>query len=493
MKFLCLSLPVLRRCPVLWALCWLATAAGQAQTLPESVTVALARAQIPLDSVSLLLADADGDGRLAPRLSHRAGAAMNPASVMKLVTTYAALDLLGPAWRWQTPVWLDGRLSDGVLTGDLVMQGRGDPKLTTERLWLLLQRLQGLGLRKIDGDIVLDRRAFAPLAAQAGDFDGEPLRPYNVLPDALLFNLKTLSITFTPDAAGRQAQIGYDIPLAGVQRPDSVPLLSDPGIDCDDYQARLQADFADPARIHFAGGYPGVCGEKTWSLAYVDPGSFNARSLEGLWRSMGGQLTGRVRDGHAPATPATLTWASPTLAEVVRDINKFSNNLMARQLFLTLALPRPGPADGVSALPAAPVTQEMARELLQNWWQQRISASEPLLLDNGAGLSRTAHISALGLVRMLQVAYASPNMPDLMASLPLVGVDGTLKRSLAPAASAHLKTGSLRDVAALAGYVHAAHGRRLCLVAIVNHPNAGAARPAFDALLSWAVSDNAPL
>ncbi len=491
MNLPCRELRALPRNTLLWLACLLVNAACQAQALPETVTAALARAQIPLESVSLLLADADG--KSAPRLSHRAGVAMNPASVMKLVTTYAALDLLGPAYTWRTPVWLDGRISHGVLHGNLVMQGSGDPKLVSERLWLFLQRLQGLGIHKIAGDIVLDHSAFAPVAANAGDFDGEPFRPYNVAPDALLFNFKSVSMTFSPDAVARLARITYDVPLAGVKLPDSVPLLADAAAACGDYRSRLMADFTDPSGISFAGSYPLTCGEKTWSLAYVDPKSFNARSIEGLWRSIGGQLSGNVRDGRAPATSATLELISPTLAEVIRDINKYSNNLMARQLFLTLALPRRGAGDTSEALPATPVTPDMARDVMQRWWQQRISATEPLVMDNGAGLSRLERVSAQGLLQLLQTAYASPNMSELMSSLPLVGVDGTLKRSQAPLASAHLKTGSLRDVMALAGYVHGAKGRQLCLVAVVNHANASAARPALDALLTWAVSDNAGL
>jgi D-alanyl-D-alanine carboxypeptidase/D-alanyl-D-alanine-endopeptidase (penicillin-binding protein 4) len=130
---------------------------------------------------------------------------------------------------------------------------------------------------------------------------------------------------------------------------------------------------------------------------------------------------------------------------------------------------------------------------MHQWWQRRISATDTPTIDNGSGLSRHHRISARQLGQLLQVAYASPHMPELMSSLPLVGVDGTLKRSLASSASAHLKTGSLKEVTALAGYVHAASGKRYVLVAMVNHPNAAAARPALDALIDWAVMDNQSL
>jgi len=476
----------------LWAGAWLTGHAALAQALPPTVSAALARAQIPLDAVSLLVADAEG--KTVPRLSHRPDVAMNPASTLKLVTTYAALDLLGPAYTWRTPVWLEGRLHDGVLKGNLVIQGQGDPKLVPERLWLLLQRVQGMGVRHIDGDIVLDHQAFAPPESGPADFDGEPLRPYNVAPDALLFNFKSVAMTFLPDPAAGVARVRYDVALAGVQLPASVPLTAGKNVACGDYRAALKADFADPARVLFAGSYAASCGEKSWPVAYIDPASYNARSLEAQWRGMGGQLSGRVRDGTAPASPATFELVSPTLLEVVRDINKFSNNVMAQQVFFSLALPRQSVGDGAawaSAAPRQPITPDMAREVLRRWWQQRISPADALVIDNGSGLSRQSRISAQGLTRLLQVAYASANMPELMSSLPIVGVDGTLRRSRASPASAHLKTGSLRDVMALAGYVHAASGRRWCLVALVNHANALEARPALDALVQWAVSDNA--
>lgn len=439
---------------------------------------ALKRAQVPVDAVALLVQEADG--HTAPRLSHRADQAMNPASVMKLVTTYAALDLLGSAYTWRTPVWVDGPVVNGVLQGSVFIQGQGDPKLVLEKLWLLLRRLQGLGIHTIAGDIVLDNRAFEVPATDPAEFDGEPLRPYNAAPDALLVNFKSVVMTFVPDPMANIARVQFDPPLWGVQLQTSVPLSpGKSGINgaCSDYRAGLRADFSDSGSIRFNGSYAASCGEKVWTIAYADPGSYNARAIEGLWRSMGGLLTGTVRSGTAPQGPATFEITSPALAEVIRDVNKFSNNVMAQQVFLTLGLP-------------APATKESAREAVRQWWQRRISATDVPSIDNGSGLSRLNRISAQQLGQLLQVAYASPTMPELMSSLPLVGVDGTLKRSLAGNASAHLKTGSLREVTALAGFVHAASGKRYVLVAIVNHPNAGAVRPALEALINWAVMDN---
>ena len=251
--------------------------------------------------------------------------------------------------------------------------------------------------------------------------------------------------------------------------------------ECGDWRTALGGEFADPARLGFAGSYPAACGEKTWAVAYADPGSYAARAVGGLWAEMGGQLKGQVRDGRVPTElrPA-FEAASPPLAEVIRDINKYSNNVMAQQLFLTLGLQQKKRG-----------TLEASRATLRQWWNDRIGTGEGQpVFDNGSGLSREERISAAALAKMLQVAWRSPVMPELASSLPASGVDGTLrKRALRSGGAAHLKTGTLRDAAGVAGYVHGASGRRWVVIAIANHGNAVAARPAFDALVDWASQD----
>ncbi len=442
--------------------------------LPGEVYAALDRAKVPPEAVTIVVQEA-GSGRT--RLAWRESVPVNPASLTKLVTTYAALDLLGPAWNWSTPVWLQGTVNDGVLDGNLVIKGSGDPKLVPERLWLMLRRVQQLGVREIRGDIVLDRSAFVVPEQNPADFDGEPLRPYNVRADALLLGYRSVLIGFTPDAARGVALVSVDPPLAGVSADASVPLGTGP---CNDWRADLRADFSDPARLQLGGSFPAACGEKTWPLAYADPRRYDERLLVGLWREMGGKLGGSVREGTAPSTPPTFTSGSPALSEVIREINKYSNNVMAQQLFLTLGLARSGKG-----------TPEASREVVQRWLGERLgrSAAEGVVLDNGSGLSRQTRLTAQQLARLLQSAWSSPVMPELLASLPVSGVDGTLTRSKAPPGRAHLKTGSLRDVAGVAGVVHASSGRRYVVVAIVNHPNANAARPAIDTLVQWVVQD----
>jgi D-alanyl-D-alanine carboxypeptidase/D-alanyl-D-alanine-endopeptidase (penicillin-binding protein 4) len=454
----------------------LGLAALGARAMPPEVDAALQRARVPHDAVSVLLQEA-GTGRTV--LMHNASTPVNPASLAKLLTTLAALDQLGPTWTWSTPVWLQGSVNDGVLDGSLVIKGSGDPKLVVERVWLMLRRVQQLGVREIRGDIVLDRSAFAPNQADSADFDGDPTRPYNVQPDALLLNFKAVTYTFVPDAARGVAQVLVDPVLAGTQVERAVRLSAGP---CEDWRSGLKASFADALRVRFAGSYPPVCGELSWPVADADPATYNARLLEALWRDMGGKLSGRVVDGIAPVgVRPSFELNSPALADVVRDINKFSNNVMAQQLFLTLALQRQ---------PGQPATAEGARSVLRDWLVTRTGELPPgTQLDNGSGLSRETRLSAALLARLLQQAWSSPAMPELLSSLPINGLDGTLRRSRATPGRAHLKTGSLRDVAGVAGYVLSDSGRRYVLVAIINHPNANAARPALDALVQWSLRD----
>ncbi|MDI9334585.1 MAG: D-alanyl-D-alanine carboxypeptidase/D-alanyl-D-alanine-endopeptidase [Cytophagales bacterium] len=461
--------------PTLWA-----------QSLPADLEAAFVRARIPKEAVSLYVVDA-GVANAAPLLAHRASAAMNPASTMKLVTSAAALDLLGPAYTWQTQVLIDaagkdGAIKNGVLNGDVIIKGGGDPKLVVERLGLLLNRIRSLGIQTINGDMVLDNSAFAVPATNPAAFDGEPSKPYNASPDALLINYKSVVMTFTPNAWANAASVQYDPPLAGIAMPASVPLSN---ADCGDYRSALRADFSDAKRIRFLGSYPKSCGERVWSIAYADPSAFAALAVRGLWEGMGGKLLGISRAGQAPAqAKLAFTLASPSLADVMRDMNKFSNNVMAQQLFLTLSL---------NADSSKPASFEASRAVLAAWWRARYGATAGMdapTVDNGSGLSRSERITSGALARLLQDAYAAPFMPELIASLPQTGVDGTLRNSKAALGIAHLKTGSLNSVAARAGYVDSQKtlGKRYVLVAIVNSDNPAVIAQApglFDALISW--------
>jgi len=457
--------------------------AAPAWTLPPAVAAALARAHVPQNALALWVQPVDA---ATPSWGWNPDFGVNPASVFKLVTTSAALDTLGPAWTWKTGVYVTGAVRNGVLDGSVAIVGSGDPSLVMERVWLLLRQLRDAGVRDIRGDIVLDHAGFAPSAHAAADFDNAPSEPYNVLPDALLMNFRAVTLSFHPEAGGRVARVTSEPPLAGLKIDPTVPLSH---AACSDWRGAVKLAADDPARWRFAGAYPAACGERNWPLAYPEPASFENRLVGALWRELGGRLSGTVRAGTLPAG-ATLAFAfeSPQLAQVVRDINKFSNNTMAEQLFLTLAA-NASPESG-GAL--TDVRQEQARTVLSQWLHGRLgAAADGIVIVNGSGLARETRISARTLGALLQADWAGPAMPELVSSLPIAGVDGTLRRSQAETGRAHLKTGSMRDVVAVAGYVLSDSGRRYILVAVVNDPNAGAARPALEAAIEWVARDPA--
>jgi serine-type D-Ala-D-Ala carboxypeptidase/endopeptidase (penicillin-binding protein 4) len=440
---------------------------GAAADLPKASAEALRKASIPQSSVGVWVQEV---GAASPVVALNGRAALNPASTMKLVTTFAALELLGPAYRWKTEAYLDG--------DNLVLRGRGDPKLNAESFWMLLRNLRGRGLRELRGDVVLDRSFFAP--AQYAPLDDDLYRTYNVAPDALLVNFKALRFTFVPEP-DKGVRIYVEPSLPGLQVTNSLRLGAGT---CPDGNRALreltQASFEPrPPRAAFSGIYPLACGEREINMALHDPQDYFAAMMRQLWAETGGSWKGEVREGIAsPSARLVYVHESEPLAEIVRGINKYSNNVMARQLFLTIG----------GEIGGAPARAENAARIVREFVAAKKIAASELVLENGSGLSRIERISAEHMAALLQAAWRSPVMPEFISSLPVVAADGTMQKRLKNqrvAGSAHVKTGLLSDARAIAGYVLDRHGRRYVVVMFVNHARARDADAAQDALLEW--------
>lgn len=473
------SRPSIRLCTLL-ILAAPAQVAHAAPAWPPALESSLARAAIPRTATAVLVQDVDS---ATPLLAHRTREAMNPASVMKLVTTYAALEQLGPTYTWKTRIVAEAPIHNSVLKGDLHVVGGGDPRLSRERLWLLLRELRSRDIRRIEGNVVTDRRFFQLAPHDPGAFDQRPLRPYNAPADALNIDYGALPLRLVPSAAG--AEVGIDPLPAGlsldnrIRRGGTGP--------CPDPAALLTADSRSGANgnnvLTLEGSLPPACNTAfDWNLAPLPP----ARLFEGLfrtlWQELGGEIDGRFVAGPAPAGARTLAEStSPALPEVLRDMNKWSNNVIARHVLATLgAESEPGRDSAVAG--SKVVERTLAGSGIP---------TETLVIENGAGLSRNERISADTLGRLLLAAWRSRSMPELIASLPIAGRDGTARRRVAnsPAAgAAHIKTGTLDGVRSLAGYVQGASGHRYIVVLLINHPNASAGRDVQDALLEWVAS-----
>jgi D-alanyl-D-alanine carboxypeptidase/D-alanyl-D-alanine-endopeptidase (penicillin-binding protein 4) len=444
--------------------------------LPRDVGRAFLDAGIPLNHVGIVVQDTT---KPRPLFAHDAERARNPASVMKLVTTFAALDLLGPEYRWKTEAYLGGPLVDGALHGDLILKGSGDPKITIEQWQSLIAQLRANGLAAVDGDLALDRSRFALPPHDPAAFDHEPLKPYNVGPDALLVNFKSMRLTFAPDPDSTRVVIRAEPSLGAVTLGPPPTIAND---ECADWRLRAAPsieDLRDRGTISFGGTYSLTCGEQDWWIAMLDHPHYVRAMFETYFREAGGRFAGGVKEGRAPkdARPFAVL-ESPPLHDIVRDVNKLSNNVMARQIFLTLA----------TMQSAAPATPAGAADTIKRWLASRKLAMPGLVLENGSGLSRHERTTAGAFNRLLIAANASKVRDEFASSLGVAAVDGTVERRFrngSVAGQALLKTGSLDGVRALAGYVTDPSGRRFTVVAIVNDRNAARAAPALDYLVQW--------
>ena len=457
--------------------CWLLAATAVADELPAPVASALKAAKVPREAVAIFVQQTD---QARPLLDFRADQPMNPASTMKLLTTYAGLELLGPAFTWRTQIYASTPPRDGVLQGDLIIKGYGDPALTLENFWRLLRTLRQAGVREINGDLVLDHSHFDTAASPPpGTFDGEGFRAYNATPDALLLNFKATRLLLRGDAAQNRLLISADPELPQLNIVNQASLSQAP---CGNWKERLRYQVrreAEIVTITFSGSFAADCGEQALELNLFDDDNYFFQVFRQMWQEQGGTLRGTLKNGSVPPGASLLAQLdSPPLADVIRLINKYSNNVMARQLLLTLGAQRNG----------APATPASGAGAVQEWLASRGMQWPELVIENGAGLSRNERISARHLGELLLTAYRSAVMPELMSSLPVVAVDGTLQRRLknsAVAGQAHLKTGSLDGVRAIAGYLLDAKGRRWVVVFLVNHATAAGARTAQDALLEY--------
>ncbi len=460
-------------CSLLFAFCLIAGA--HAASLPPSVLEALQQAHIPLGGVGVVVREVNAR---RPFISVNANEPMNPASTMKLLTTYAGLDLLGPAYAWKTEAYIEGKLDNGVLQGDLIIKGYGDPKFTMEQFWLWLRELRARDLREIRGDLVLDRSFFDLPAHDPSAFDNDPVRAYNVGPDALLLNFNTLRLRYVPDGNGMKviSEPALDgVTLDNQLAPQSASRPSKGG--CDNWEDTIRVQ-PDGDSVILQGGYPSECGEREQNLSVMPHTRYVEAMFRALWQELGGTLQGKSREGVVGSGAQLLsTHYSAPLSEIIRDINKFSNNVMARQLFLTLG-----------ATPGSAASLPRSTQAMQDWLVRKGLDFPELVIENGAGLSRSERISPLHLAQLLQSAAASPLSAELVAALPILGIDGSVKKRLkesSAASHAHLKTGTLEGVKTIAGYIKSRRGKEWIVVFFINHPNAKLGQAAQDALIEW--------
>ena len=443
---------------------------------PPPVAQIIAAQHLPPGSISFVIVDPDTGKLIA---GQNIDSPRSPASTVKVVTTFASLDMLGPTYIWHTRAAIRGQLKNGVLDGDLILQGGGDPYMTLERWWSFARTLRDRGLRTIRGDIIIDDTAFSLPAEDPAAFDGRPNRSYNVLPNALMVNFQSVDFRLAPNESMHRVDI--------VATPAPVNLVIDNQIHlasgrCSGAAASVDFQVASEQwdRVVFSGALSPSCSERSIARVLLRPADYAFGTFVGLWRELGGEFNGKLLVGVTPGDAQPfVSFDSLTLGEIVRLTNKFSSNLMARHLLLTLGAERFG----------WPATLDKGASTIAEWGQQRGLALQDMNIDNGSGLSRATHISVLQMSKVLSLAYHSSYAPEFMASLPLGGMDGTLRSRMktSPGGSVRLKTGHLDGVTGVAGYVTTASGKTFVLVSLVNDPRAdyGAGEPIHGALVTW--------
>jgi D-alanyl-D-alanine carboxypeptidase/D-alanyl-D-alanine-endopeptidase (penicillin-binding protein 4) len=429
-----------------------------AADLPEAPRAVLKQELVPDDAVTVVVRDvATGESLV----EMKPAVPRNPASVMKLLPTYAALDILGPAYTWTTRAYADGAVVGGVLKGNLYLKGSGDPLLTLERWWRFVTELRQTGLRVIEGDVVIDDTRFAPLGEQRGDFDGQPWRTYNVLPHPLLVNLQYADFTVRPDDEGRFIDVTAN-PFPTNLTVENRLVASDGRCVGRNRTFRLASPPGNPGKVVVSGTVSRECPPQTERRVILEPAEYAYGTFRRFWEDQGGRIGGGMRLGPVPQqVRELLSQESPSLGEVVRVTNKFSSNVMARTLVLTLAAETTG----------TPATVAAGEAVIAGWLQGRGLAFPELVIANGSGLSREARISGDSLARLLADAWKSRYAPEFLASMALAGLDGTLRKRfqrLDDGGRIRMKTGTLNGVGSIAGYVTARSGRTFVVVIMVN-------------------------
>ena len=454
----------------------MAAAHSANKELPAGVRSALDVRQVPDETLSIYVEDVDTGETVLQWLDDEP---RNPASTIKLLTTLVSLDTLGPAYRWKTEVFADGEIHGDQLDGDLVVKGYGDPFLVTERVWQLVRNIRLTGIREISGDLLIDDSYFDVGDYDPAAFDRQPLRAYNVAPNALLMNFKVVRYWFEPDHESDAVNVRLDPPLDNLSVENRLGLASGR---CRGYQRGITISTNEPAdKVTFSGKFPSGCKRYAMDRAALSHNEFVYGLFGLLWRESGGVFDGSWHNAVAdPEAEPIVSFDSLPLSEMIARVNKHSNNVMARQLLYTLS----------AEVKGQPGTEEGGRQVISDWLTANDLESCKLAIQNGAGLSRNSRITAADMGSLLTFAWRQPYMPEYLASMSISGLDGTLSRRFRDAdltGKAHLKTGSMDHVSAIAGYLQSRSGRRLALVAIQNYKDIhrGPGEEVQEALLRW--------
>ncbi|MFT4563390.1 MAG: D-alanyl-D-alanine carboxypeptidase/D-alanyl-D-alanine-endopeptidase (penicillin-binding protein 4) [Gammaproteobacteria bacterium] len=445
--------------------------------IPPGVQKIIDGYKLPTSAVSFIAQDIGAD---APLVTLNENRSRNPASTIKLVTTFIALEVLGPTYTWPTKLYALGTIKEGVLDGDLLIKGHGDPNLVVEEYWKMLGELSSRGVKRITGDLVIDDSFFDVPVTDPGAFDAQPYRLYNVIPNAAMVNFKAVEFQFHPAGDGKHVNIRVHPELSNLRVINNLSIVKSK---CRGYERGISMQIPNQRtnnHVVFSGTFPSGCRSHSMQRSVLNHDTYAYATFKRLWTHWGGTIEGTVRKGLAPKQRALLTKRSRPLAEIIRGVNKWSNNVMTRLLLYSIATAKYKP----------PYTREQGIEVVRDYLRENEIDESDLIIDNGAGLSRDSRVTVDFMNELLQHAYRSPYMPEFISSLSLVGLDGTTRRRFKhrpEVGRMHLKTGSIDGVSAITGYVNARSGKTYTVALIVNYKTAhqGPGKEIQNAFLDW--------
>lgn len=445
--------------------------------VPASIAGFLNKHHVATDDFSMVIQDVT---QSRPLVQLNEAVSRTPASVMKLLTTSAGLIRMGENFQWPTRFYVD-KMPDanGVVQGNLYIKGGGDPFLVDEKLKQYLVALREKGVRHIAGDIVLDHSLYylPPEARDSESFDGNQWSAYNAVPHPLMVNFRTVKVRLKPNGKNVMVSFWPNVMNWKVNNQMKVSKATcknhySPALD-------LERDKQGYATITLTGRYSTACGERELTVVMGEASEQFYYLFHDLWYELGGSFDGGGRIGQVPATAKLLyTGLSEPLANQIQKMNQFSNNVMTRQLMLTLGTYTYG----------VPGSLEKGRKAVIDTLSAFGVPIEQITLDNGSGLSRETRVSAQEVSTLLLNMYHSKNKQVFLDSLSVAGEIGTLKQRFRgePLQGKVLaKTGTLKDVRALAGYVFAKSGHVYVVVMIGNGKSAVNSRSLQDDVLRW--------
>jgi len=371
---------------------------------------------------------------------HNEDQLFNPASLVKIITTFISLKELGPNFSWRSDFFYTGEINGDTLRGDIIFQGNGDASFSIEDLEKMIRQIQRRGIKRIEGNLLLDSNYFGSIVKD-DSFDNQPMRAYNVPPSAISIQSNTVNFKFYNDK--NEIKIEANPSINNLIINSQIKVTDE---ECSNWREGLEFEKKINV-LSFSGKFSQKCEIKEIDLSIIDWPYYFYLIFKQTWINNGGEFAGNYKMLSDSSADKQLlaTHSSEPLNNIIRKTNKYSLNFMSRNLMLTV----------IAEKYAAQPTEEMVNIYINKWLVDNQVENNGLFIDNGAGLSRKTKISVNQYLKILEKIYYDPMMSEMISSFPIAGIDGTLKNRMNTSPlkmNGHFKTGSLSGVNAIAGF-----------------------------------------